>query len=259
MDARPLVLIADDEPAATRLVARNLAREGFNVSTADNGASAIERVWELNPDVLLLDVVMPDMSGMDVLRELRGSHPVPVILISGRESVAHVAEGLDQGADDYVRKPFSGAELGARIRAVLRRRRNLRRGRRQIGDAVVDLDRGRLFIDGQPVDPSRKEWLILERLLEADGGIVTHDELLTAAFGPAYVGDAAYLRLWIGQLRRRLGVPAWEEGPIRTVSGLGYALDPGGDLPVRGTRRPRTTTSPDSSPTASHDASPQRA
>lgn len=239
MDARPLVLIADDEPAATRLIARDLAKEGFNVSTADDGASAIERVWELNPDVLLLDVVMPDMSGLDVLRELRGSHPVPVILVSGRESVAHVAEGLEAGADDYVRKPFSGAELGARVRAVLRRRRSLRRGRRRIGNAVVDLDRGRMFIDGQPIDPSRKEWLILERLLEADGGIVTHDELLTAAFGPAYVGDAAYLRLWIGQLRRRLGVPPWEEGPVRTISGLGYALDPSGDLPLRRTRRPR--------------------
>ncbi len=205
MDARPLVLIADDEAAATRLAARNLAREGFDVSTVDSGASAIERVWELNPDVLLLDVVMPGMSGID-----------------------------------YVRKPFSAPELSARIRAVLRRRRRLRRGRRRLGNAVVDLDRGRLFIDGDPVDPSRKEWLILERLLEAEGGIVTHDELLTAAFGPAYIGDADYLRLWIGQLRRRLGVPAWKEGPIRAVSGLGYALDLSGDLPER-SHRPRST------------------
>ncbi|MFP5342650.1 MAG: response regulator transcription factor [Candidatus Limnocylindria bacterium] len=250
MDTRPLVVIADDEPAATRLAALNLAAEGFNVAIAGGGHEAIERVWDLNPDVLLLDVVMPDMSGLDVLRELRDSHPVRVILMSGRESVAQVTEGLDVGADDYIRKPFSRAELAARIRAVLRRRRQLRRGERRIGNAVADLETGRIRIDGEPIDPSRKEWLLLDRLLAADGGVVTHDELLLAAFGPAYVGDAAYLRLWISQLRRRLGVPAWEEGPIRTVAGIGYALDPDGEIPARRSRRPRAAATAPRRPTA---------
>jgi DNA-binding response OmpR family regulator len=240
MDSRPIVLIADDEIAATRLVARSLGEEGFNVATAHDGQAAIDRVWDLNPDVLLLDVVMPGVSGLDVLRELKGNHPVRVILISGQDSVARVTEGLDLGADDYITKPFFPSELAARIRAVLRRRRNLLEGRRPIGDAVADLDESKLLIDGEAVDLSRKEWLLLERLIAADGGVVTHDELLLAAFGPAYLGDAAYLRLWIGQLRRRLRVPAWDEGPIRTVPGLGYVLDPEQAIPLRRARRPKT-------------------
>jgi DNA-binding response OmpR family regulator len=241
MDSRPIVLIADDEIAATRLVARSLTEEGFNVITANDGPTAIERVWDLNPDVLLLDSVMPGVSGLDVLRELRDSHPVRIILMSGQDAVARVTEGLDLGADDYVVKPFYPAELAARIRSVLRRRRNLLHGTVAIGDAVADLDRSHLIVDGERVDLSRKEWLLLERLIAAEGGVVTHDELLLSAFGPAYLGDAAYLRLWIGQLRRRLQVPAWDEGPIRTVPGLGYVLDPHGEIPVRRVRRPAST------------------
>ena len=240
MDSRPIVLIADDETAATRLVARSLGEEGFNVATAHDGPTAIERVWDLNPDVLLLDVVMPGMSGLDVLRELAGNHPVRIILMSGQDAVARVTEGLDLGADDYVTKPFFPTELAARIRSVLRRRRHLLKGRVPIGDAVADMDRSQLIVGGERVELSRKEWLLLERLVAADGGVVTHDELLMAAFGPAYLGDAAYLRLWIGQLRRRLNVPAWDEGPIRTVPGLGYVLDAAGDIPVRRVRRPRS-------------------
>jgi two-component system KDP operon response regulator KdpE len=231
MDSRPVVLIADDEPAAARLAARSLVVEGFNVSTADGGAQAIDRVWDVNPDVLLLDIRMPGMSGLDVLRELNGQHPVRVILLSGLDSPSAVREGLDLGAEDYVRKPFSGPELAARIRAVLRRRHRLLRGRRRIGSAIADLDASRLIVDGAPVELPRKEWLLLERLIAAEGGVVTHHELIMAAFGPAYREDVAYLRLWIGQLRRRLGVPAGQEGPIRTVSGLGYRLDAVASVP----------------------------
>ncbi len=243
MDSRPVILIADDEPAATRLVVRSLTAEGFNVATARDGREAIERVWDLNPDLLLLDDQMPELSGLDVLRELRATHPVRIILMSGQDAVTKVTEALDLGADDVVSKPFAAPELAARIRAVLRRRWHLLRGRRRIGAAVADLDTRELIVGDQAVAPDRKEWRLLERLLAADGGIVTHDELLVAAFGPAYVGDAAYLRLWIGQLRRRLGIPAWSEGPIRTIPGLGYQLDPDGDMPVRRVRRPRAPSS----------------
>jgi two-component system, OmpR family, KDP operon response regulator KdpE len=239
MDSRPIILVADDELAASRLVVRSLTEEGFQVASARSGREAIERVWDLNPDMLLLDDQMPDLSGLDVLRELRATHPVRIILLSGNDSVTQVTEALDLGADDVVTKPFAAPELAARIRAVLRRRWHLLKGRRRIGSAVADLDRQQLIVDEQLVAPDRKEWRLLERLLAADGGIVTHDELLLAGFGPAYVGDAAYLRLWIGQLRRRLGVAAWEEGPIRTIPGLGYRLDPDGAVPVRRLRRRR--------------------
>ena len=174
------------------------------------------------------------------MEELAESHPVRVILISGQDAVNHVREGLDAGADDYITKPFATGELAARIRSVLRRRRHLLRGRRRLGPIEIDLDAATVVVDGARVELSRKEWLLLERLIAADGGVATHDELLVAAFGPAYVGDAAYLCLWIGQLRRRLGVPAWEEGPIRTVPGLGYLLDGTGEVPIRRPRRPKT-------------------
>jgi len=106
----------------------------------------------------------------------------------------------------------------------------------------ADLDAGRLVVDGRPVEVGRKEWLILEQLLAAEGRVVWHDELLSRVFGPAYVGDTAFLRVWIARLRRHMGVEAWEEGPIRTIDGVGYALDPAGRIPRGRSRRPRRPT-----------------
>jgi two-component system KDP operon response regulator KdpE len=239
IDGRPHVLIADDEPAMTRLVARTLGLAGFKVSMAGGGADAIERVWEHHPDVLLLDLRMPDMDGFTVLRELRAArHPVKVIVVSGEDAPADITAALDLGADDYVTKPFAVPELAARIRAILRRQRSMLRQRMRIGRADVDFEARTVTIDGSVVDLSRRAWRLLEHLVKADGAIVTHDELLATAFGPAYVGDAAYLRLWIGQLRRALGISTWDEGVIRTVPGIGYALDVDGRLPIRTSRRP---------------------
>jgi DNA-binding response OmpR family regulator len=251
MDNRPLVLVADDQAAITRLVSLTLKDQGFRVETVHDGSSAIERVTDLNPDILVLDVLMPGQSGLEVIRELRETHPLPIILLSERSAIADVSTGLDLGADDYLAKPFHPDELGARIRAVLRRRRHLLRGRRRIGPTVADLDTGRLTRGGRSVQLSRREWILLEELLAREGAVVLHEELLTAAFGPSYRDDVAYLRLWISQLRRRLGVPAWEEGPIRTIPGLGYCFDPTGSIPRMRSRRPRAPEvrrSPESTP-----------
>ncbi len=239
MDNRPLVLVADDQPELTRLVALSLGREGFRVETAHDGLTALDKVSELNPDIVLLDLLMPGMSGVDVLRELRETHPVPVILLTNESAAAQIAEGLDRGADDYVPKPFHPGELAARIRAVLRRRRHLLGGAHRIGNATIDLDRRLVEVDGRPVRVGRVEWLLLETLLSNEGRILLHEELLTRVWGPEYRDDVPYLRLWIGQLRRRLGIPAWEEGPIRTIQGMGYAYDPSGSIPTMRSRRPR--------------------
>ncbi|MBA2700128.1 MAG: response regulator transcription factor [Chloroflexi bacterium] len=244
VDSRPLVLVADDQPVFARLVSRTLRAEGFRVETVSDGSSAIERVAELNPDILVLDVVMPGMSGFEVLDELRHTHPVPVVLLSHEAHASSRVEGLDRGAADYLVKPFHPTELAARIRAVLRRRRHLLKGRRRLGDTIADLDRGVLLRDGKTVEISRREWMLLEYLIANEGRLLMHNELLTAAFGPAYAGDTSYLRLWIGHLRRRLGVQPWEEGPIRTVAGLGYVFDPDGAISKSRSRRPKAPSLP---------------
>ena len=151
-----------------------------------------------------------------------------------------MSAGLDQGADDFVAKPFHPHELAARVRAVLRRRRRMLGGRRKVGPALVDLDLREIEVDGRPVSIGRVEWLLLEHLISNEGRIMLHEELLTRVWGPEYRDDVPYLRLWIGQLRRRLGIPAWEEGPIRTIQGMGYAYDPEHVIPVMRSRRPRT-------------------
>ncbi|MFL5679998.1 MAG: response regulator transcription factor [Chloroflexota bacterium] len=240
MQNRPLVLIADDQPEITKLVSLSLDNEGFRVITASDGGSALEQLSESNPDVLLLDIMMPGMSGLDVLREVREHHPVPVIMLTARGATAQVSEGLNLGADDYVVKPFHPGELAARIRAVMRRsRRGMAAGRHQVAQAIVDLDKRRVDIEGKPVRMSRSEWLLLELFLANEGRILLHHEILTHVWGPEYRDEIAYLRLWIGQLRRKLGIPPWEEGAIRTIQGLGYAFDPEEKLPRMQSRRPR--------------------
>jgi len=242
MDGRPLVLVAGDRLEFTRLVELSLGREGFRVESARDGPSALERVSEVNPDLLLLDVTLSGMSWVDVLRELRESRATPVILIGNEAAVSAVRDGLDHGADDFVVQPFHGTELAARIRAVLRRRRHLVGGQRTIGSAVIDLDSRRISIGNRQVGFGRVEWRLLEELLANEGRILLHEELLTRVWGPEYRDDVPYLRLWIGQLRRRLGIPAWEEGPIRTIQGMGYAYDPEAAIPMMRSRRPRSRT-----------------
>ncbi|HEU5205444.1 MAG TPA: response regulator transcription factor [Candidatus Limnocylindrales bacterium] len=239
LDNRPLVLVADRQPEFTRLVALSLGREGFRVEAAHDGVSALDKVSELNPDLLLLGVDLPESSGLELLEELRESHPLPVILVDEQSAAAAVTAGLDHGADDFVAKPFHARELAARVRAVLRRRRRMLGGRRRVGRANVDLDRREVQLDGKPVAIGRVEWLLLEELVTNEGRIMLHEELLTRVWGPEYRDDVPYLRLWIGQLRRRLGIPAWEEGPIRTIQGMGYAFDPDHLIPVMRSRRPR--------------------
>ena len=240
MENRPLVLVADDQPEIAKLVALILEVEGFRVLAAFDGPTALERLSESNPDLLLVDATLAGMSAIEVLREVREHHPVPVIVMTDHGSAAETSAGLDLGADDYVVKPFNAAELTARIRAVMRRsRRGMLSGRHEAGAAVVDLDRRRVEMDGRPVRMSRSEWLLIELFLANEGRILLHHEILTHVWGPEYRDEVAYLRLWIGQLRRKIGIAPWQEGAIRTVQGLGYAFDPKEQLPRMQSRRPR--------------------
>jgi two-component system KDP operon response regulator KdpE len=241
MDNRPLVLVADDEPQITKLVALTLTEEGFRVVTARDGEEALDRVATLRPDVVLLDIVMPGMDGIEVLHQLREWHPVPVILLTARSSKADVATGLDLGADDYIAKPLHPRELAARVRAVLRRASRMQTGSSviRVGEFQVDLTRRIVTRNGEFVPFSRTEWLLLAHLASNVGRVMTHGELLTEVWGPEYRDDLTYLRLWIGRLRRKLGVEPGHEGPIRTFQGLGYALDVDGALDRSQGRPPR--------------------
>jgi two-component system, OmpR family, KDP operon response regulator KdpE len=227
MSSKPLVLIADDEPRIIKLVSMALEDEGFRVVTAVNGEEALRKAEEYRPDVVLLDIVMPDIDGIEVMQQLRERRPVAVILLTAKGSVADKARGLDQGADDYLAKPFHTDELTARVRAVLRRSSGATSGRGIVAfdDVEIDLERRLVTRAGHLVHLSRTEWLLLQHLAANAGKVVLHTELLTKVWGPEYRDDVQYLRVWVSRVRRKLGAEPNESGRIETLLGIGYMLD----------------------------------
>jgi DNA-binding response OmpR family regulator len=242
---KPSLLVVEDEPGFSRLMTLSLSREGFEVRTASNGEDALDLAAEIHPDAVVLDLGLPGMDGLTLLGELRERTDMPVVVVTGARTTDSIRRGLDRGADDYVTKPFSPSELAARVRAVIRRRHRSTQRRHRVGDCIVDLDRRTI----EPVPGStsgatgrsigRGGWRLLEAFLSNEGKILYRDELLDAAFGPDYRGDSGYLQEQVRRLRRGLGIPAWSEGPIRTVHGVGYAFDSVGEIPVGRPRRPR--------------------
>jgi two-component system KDP operon response regulator KdpE len=227
LSSKPLVLVADDEPRITKLVSIALSEEGFRVLTASGGEEALARAEEVRPDVVLLDIVMPDLDGIEVMRQLREHRPVPVILLTAKGSTADKTKGLDLGADDYIAKPFHPDELAARVRAVLRRTGGTAPGAGvlRFDDVEIDLERRMVTRGGELVQLSRTEWLLLQHLAANAGKVVLHTELLTKVWGPEYRDDLQYLRVWISRVRRKLGAKAGDPGRIRTFQGIGYLLD----------------------------------
>jgi two-component system, OmpR family, KDP operon response regulator KdpE len=231
MSTQPLVLVADDEPRITKLVSIALSEEGFRVVTASGGEDALAKAEEVRPDIVLLDIVMPDLDGIEVMRQLRERRPVPVILLTAKGSTADKAKGLDLGADDYIAKPFHPDELAARVRAVIRRSSGAQPGAGVIrfDDVEIDLERRMVTRGGELVQLSRTEWLLLQHLAANAGKVVLHTELLTKVWGPEYRDDLQYLRVWVSRVRRKLGAKPGEPGRIRTFQGIGYLLDVEGE------------------------------
>ena len=227
MSTQPLVLVADDEPRITKLVSIALGEEGFRVVTANGGEEALLKAEEVRPDIVLLDIVMPDLDGIEVMRQLRERRPVAVILLTAKGSTADKAKGLDLGADDYIAKPFHPDELAARVRAVLRRSSGAQPGAGVVkfDDVEIDLERRMVTRGGELVQLSRTEWLLLQHLAANAGKVVLHTELLTKVWGPEYRDDLQYLRVWVSRVRRKLGAAPGEPGRIRTFQGIGYLLD----------------------------------
>ena len=266
MSTQPLLLVADDEPRITKLVSMALSEEGFRVVTASSGEEALLKAEQIRPDIILLDIVMPDLDGIEVMRQLRERRPVPVILLTAKGSTADKAKGLDLGADDYVAKPFHPDELAARVRAVLRRASGAAQGVGVIAfdDIEIDLERRVVLRKGELVQLSRTEWLLLQHLASNAGKVVLHTELLTKVWGPEYRDDLQYLRVWVSRVRRKLGAKPGDPGRIKTFQGIGYLLDVDGgkheepDTDGTGTRSAATSgQSPDKGAKTSAQETPR--
>jgi len=229
MSAEPLVLAVDDEAGILRLIKLELSTQGFRVVTAENGEQALRMAEEHRPDIVLLDIVMPDITGLEVMRKLRERTNIPVILLTAKGSDADKVRGLEMGADDYLAKPFSPEELSARVRAVLRRAlgsaglENIVRA----GDVEVDLNRRLVKRKGELVTLTRTEWMLLQHLAANAGKIMLNAELLSKVWGPEYRDDLQYLRVWVSRLRRKLEEEPSQPKLIKTFQGIGYMFDLG--------------------------------
>ena len=219
------VLVVDDEPQLAQALAMNLRARRHEVSTAGSGATALRIAHEHPPDLVLLDLGLPDMDGVEVIHGLRAASGAPIIVLSGRIGGADKVGALDAGADDYVTKPFGMDELMARIRAVSRRSAADPAGSAQvrIGDWTVDLASHRITgSDGAEQRLTKIEWQLLERLVRRPGQLVTQRQLLTEVWGPAYVSESGYLRFHFGQLRRKLEADPGRPRHLITEPGIGY-------------------------------------
>jgi DNA-binding response OmpR family regulator len=197
------------------------------VVTAGNGEEALRIAEEQRPDIILLDVMMPEMTGMEAMRKLREQTDAPIIFVTGKDSDKDKVSGLEQGADDYIVKPFSPDELGARIRAVLRRSSGAQPTERLVraGDVEIDLERRRVTKQGEHVELTRTEWLLLQSLAANHGKVMMNAELLSKVWGPEYRDDVQYLRVWVSRLRAKIEDNPSEPAVLITRPGIGYMLD----------------------------------
>jgi two-component system KDP operon response regulator KdpE len=216
----------DDEPAILRFLKPALEANDYEVTSAGTLAEAMKRIANEPPDVVILDLGLPDGDGKDVIRQVRQWSQVPIIVLSAREREAEKIEALDLGADDFVNKPFGVGELMARLRTALRHRRQTQGEAAvvHIGTLEIDLPRRRIARDGGEVKLTPKEFELLTALARHPGKIMTHRQLLTAIWGPAHAQDTQYLRVYIGQLRQKIEIDADDPKVILTELGIGYRL-----------------------------------
>jgi two-component system, OmpR family, KDP operon response regulator KdpE len=225
------VLVVDDEPQILRALRVNLHARQHAVTTAGSGAEALAAAAAQLPDIVVLDLGLPDMDGVTVIRELRSWTSVPIIVLSGRSGSQDKVEALDAGADDYVTKPFGIDELLARLRAVSRRAETGEETPRvDLGNVSVDLAASRVTRhDGDTETDVRltpTEWRLLKVLLRHPGKLVTQRQLLAEVWGPAYTTETHYLRLYMTQLRRKLEPNPARPRHLVTESGMGYRFEP---------------------------------
>jgi two-component system KDP operon response regulator KdpE len=219
------ILIADDDPQLVRALRITLAAHGYDVVAAADGAAAIALAAQTHPDIVLLDLGMPRMDGVQVIQALRGWTTVPIIVVSGRTGSADKVEALDAGADDYVTKPFQIDELLARLRALTRRTApSAEEPVVRFGDVEIDLAAKAVTRAGERVHLTPTEWRMLEFLARNPGALVTRQTLLKEIWASDQVSDSGYLRLYMSQLRKKLEVDPADPEHLLTEAGMGYRL-----------------------------------
>jgi two-component system KDP operon response regulator KdpE len=223
-----LILLIEDEPQMRRFLRITLQGHGYRLVEADTGDEGLQQATTRNPDIVLLDLGLPDMDGIEVTKRFREWSEVPIIVISAREQEEDKIKALDAGADDYLTKPFGAGELLARIRVALRHRVMLQSGQKDpeftLGDLRVDLSKRRVFVKDKEIHLTPIEYRLLTVLIKNAGKVVTHTHLLKEVWGPPYTGQTEYLRVYMAQLRRKL-----EENPAQpkfliNEPGIGYRL-----------------------------------
>ncbi len=228
---QPYVLVMEDEDALATLLSYNLEKEGYRVVVAADGEEGMLQIEERLPDLVLLDWMLPKLSGIEVCRRIRGkseTRNMPIIMLTARGEESDRIRGLDTGADDYLTKPFSMSELIARIRAVLRRiRPGLADDRLNHGDIVIDRVAHRVRRSGQEIHLGPTEFRLLDHLMQHPGRVFSREQLLDAVWGSDVYVEARTVDVHVGRLRKALNVEG-TVNPIRTVRSAGYSLDLGG-------------------------------
>jgi two-component system KDP operon response regulator KdpE len=223
------VLVIDDEQRIINFLSSKLRASGYEVITATNGKEALEQVQAQEPDLVVLDIMMPKMDGFETLKELRAFSSVPTIVLSAKGTNEDKIRGLSLGADDYLAKPFSPDELVARIEAVRRRVEpsDKRKVHEQFssGDLMIDFKKHLVIVKGEEARLTRIEWLLLCELARNAGSLMLYGDLLTRVWGPEYRDDVQILRTWISRLRDKVEIDPDNPALIRTIPKTGYMID----------------------------------
>ncbi|HEX7999533.1 MAG TPA: response regulator transcription factor [Pyrinomonadaceae bacterium] len=231
MNQQPRILVVDDEPQIARVLRTGLKTHGYDVRVAADGLSALETFGDWHPDLVVTDLAMPNLDGLELCKRLREVSQLPIIVLSVRGEEKTKVEALDAGADDYVTKPFGMDELLARVRAQLRRAlkpvaSETSSAVLEVGDFRVDLESRRVFVRGSEVHLTPKEYDLLVHFLRHAGKVLTHHTLLAAVWGGNYTEQGEYLRVFVGQLRKKIETNPSSPRYILTEPWVGYRFNP---------------------------------
>lgn len=220
------ILVIDDDTTLLSLLQQSLEKASYDVITAANGLTGLQKMYEERPDLIVLDVMMPRMDGWETARRIREMSPVPIIMLTAKDEEGDKIKGFEHGVDDYVTKPFSFAELTARVGAVLHRTRQRPPHRKpaiyRVNELMIDLENRRVTKNGEVLDLTPTEYRLLATLVENAGRVLSHEQLLSDVWGPEYVDDTGYVKRYIWYLRQKLEDDPSNPTYILTERGFGY-------------------------------------